>query len=230
MTGPLAESERAWDERQRALGCTPQAVLFKRFPGWLNAWLHRRHVRFVLENLPPRAERILDAGCGWGRLSRAVRDARPGAVIEGVEFCQAFAEQFERSIGYCHRVAIQQFRPERSYDAILVVTLLMYLAEAERGGVLSTLWESLSPGGRLICIEPAAELAELQARLPGRRPAADATSGVRRFRLAELTEGLRRLPGASLRSASSIRLLPGLAVSALHHCVSAQKATSRSRA
>jgi SAM-dependent methyltransferase len=230
VTGPLAESERAWDERQRALGCTPQAVLFKRFPGWLNAWLHRRHVRFVLENLPPRAERILDAGCGYGRLARAVAGARPGAVIEGVEFCQAFAEQFEREVGRCHRVPIQQFRPEPGYDAILVVTLLMYLAEAEREAVLATLWGSLNPGGRLICIEPAAELAELQARLPGRRPAADATSGVRRFRLAELSESLRRLPDASLRSASSIRLLPGLAASALHHCAAVQKATARNKA
>jgi hypothetical protein len=99
----------------------------------------------------------------------------------------------------------------------------MYLSEAEREAVLSTLWESLTPGGRLICIEPAAELAELQARLPGRRPAADATSGVRRFRLAELSGSLRRLPGAALRSASSIRLVPGLAASALHHCVSAER-------
>ena len=230
MTGPLAESERAWDERQRALGCTPQAVLFKRFPGWLNAWLHRRHVRFVLANLPPRAERILDAGCGYGRLARTVRDARPQAVIEGVEFCGAFAEQFENSIGRCHRVPIQEFRPERSYDAILIVTLLMYLSEAERPRVLSALWESLNPGGRLICIEPAAELAELQAQWLGSRPAADATSGVRRFRLAELSGSLRELPDASLRSASSIRLLPGLAASSLHHCVSADKATARSRA
>jgi trans-aconitate methyltransferase len=230
MTGPLAESERAWDERQRSLGCTPQAVLFKRFPGWLNAWLHRRHVRFLLANLPPRAERILDAGCGYGRLARAVAGARPQAAIEGVEFCQAFAEQFERAIGRCHRVPIQQFRPEHGYDAILIVTLLMYLSEAERPRVLSVLWESLDPGGRLICIEPAAELAELQARMRGRSSAADPTSGLRRFRLAELSAWLRELPGASLRSASSIRLLPGIAASSLHHCVAAEKAISRSRA
>jgi hypothetical protein len=46
----------------------------------------------------------------------------------------------------------------------------------------------------------------------------------------ELSAELRELPGASLRSQSSIRLLPGVAASALHHCVAAEKATSGSRA
>jgi SAM-dependent methyltransferase len=230
LRNPVEASERAWDERQRALGCTPQAVLFKRFPGWLNAWLHRRHVRFLLENLPTRTEHVLDAGCGYGRLAQAVRRARPQAAIEGVEFCAAFAEQFEKQVGRCYRVPIQEFRAERAYDAILIVTLLMYLSEADRSQVLARLWESLAPGGRLLCIEPAAEIAELQARLLGRRGAPDLTSGVRRFRLAELSASLTRLPGASVRNQSSIRLLPGIAPSALHHCLAVEKATSRNTA
>lgn len=230
MKDRVEASERAWDERQRALGCTPQAVLFRRFPGWLNAWLHRRHVRFLLENLPPRVERVLDAGCGYGRLALAVQRARPQAAIDGVEFCEAFAEQFEKRVGRCYRVPIQEFRAERAYDAILIVTLLMYLSEAERERVLAALWESLAPGGRLLCIEPAAEIAELEALVFRRRGPADVTSGVRRFRLAELRASLESLPGVSVQMQSSIRLLPGIAPSALHHCLAVEKATSRSTA
>ena len=86
----------------------------------------------------------------------------------------------------------------------------MYLSEADRSRVLSVLWQSLRPGGRLLCIEPAAEIVELERRLLRRRAPADATSGVRRFRRAELATILRSLPGASLRSDASIRLLPGI--------------------
>jgi SAM-dependent methyltransferase len=225
VTDLVEASARAWDERQRSLGCTPQAVLFKRFPGWLNAWLHRRHVRFLLQNLPLRAERILDVGCGYGRVSLAVKRERPHVAIEGVEFCAAFAEQFEKRFGRCYRVPIQEFHPEHRYDAILIVTLLMYLSEADRPRVLSVLWQSLAPGGRLLCIEPAAEIVELESRLLRRREPADATSGVRCFRMAELATILQSLPGASLQGDSSIRLLPGVASSSLHHCVAAEKAT-----
>ena len=230
MKDPLETSARAWDERQRSLGCTPRAVLFKGFPGWLNAWLHRRQVRFLLENLPSRAERILDVGCGYGRISLAVKRARPNVAIEGVEFCDAFAEQFEKRIGRCYRVPIQEFRPEHRYDAILIVTLLMYLSEADRSRVLAVLWQSLGPGGRLICIEPAAEIVELESRIFRRREPADVTSGVRRFRMAELATCLESLPGASLLDGSSIRLLPGIGSSSLHHCVAAERTTVRSTA
>jgi SAM-dependent methyltransferase len=230
VTDLLRASARAWDERQRSLGCTPRAVLFKGFPDWLNVWLHRRQLRFLLENLPAGAGRVLDVGCGWGRIALAVKQARPEVAIEGVEFCAAFADAFEQRVGRCHRVPIQEFRPEASYDAILIVTLLMYLPEADRSRVLASLWQSLRPGGRLLCIEPAAEIARLERALLRRRGPADATSGIRRFRSGELAAILGSLPGASLRSRASIRLLPGIGSASLHHCVATEKPISRSTA
>lgn len=230
MTDRVEQSARAWDERQRSLGSTPRAVLFKGFPGWLNRWLHRRHVGFLLSHLPPRAGRILDVGCGYGRISLAIRQARPSAVIDGVEFCAAFADAFEQRVGRCFRVPVEEFRPEPGYDAILIVTLLMYLPEAESARVLSVLWHGLAPGGRILCIEPAAEIAELESRLFRRRAPADATSGIRRFRMDELAGSLGSLPGARLAGSTSIRLIPGVSASALHHGVAVEKATSRSTA
>ena len=60
--------KKAWDEHQEILGLTKRAVLFKRFPDWLNESIHRRHVRFVLNNCPEVTKSILDVGCGYVRI------------------------------------------------------------------------------------------------------------------------------------------------------------------
>jgi len=75
----------AWEEQQSTFGCTHRAVLFKQFPNWLNAMIHRRHVRFVLRSLLPGVRTNLDAGCGYGRVAEALVRAIPGVEIKGVE-------------------------------------------------------------------------------------------------------------------------------------------------
>ena len=71
----VEELRQAWDERARDLGLTKRAVLFKRFPGWLNESVHRRHAAFALRNVPAHASRVLDVGCGFGRMSEALGHA-----------------------------------------------------------------------------------------------------------------------------------------------------------
>mgnify|MGYP000083852199 CR=1 FL=1 len=213
----------AWTKRQASLGCTQRAVLFKRFPDWLNGLIHRRQVAFVLRSLPLGVQAVLDVGCGYGRVAEAVLRARPGAEIEGIESCTAFAEHFEKHFGRCHRLPVQQFRPARAYDAILIVTVLMYLTDHERTEVLRILWDCLAPGGRLICIEPAVEMVWRARRLLRKRDWADPTSGIRYFTKQEFTEVLTTPKDAALIGRRSVSLIPGLGLTVVHHCVAVEK-------
>ena len=223
MSERTDQLKQEWDERSERLGFTQRAVLFKRFPGWLNNAIHRRHVRFVGNNVPEDATRILDVGCGYGRISGELLPGHPTAQFEGVDLCTEFAEQYERNIGPCFNGAVQDYRPDGTFQFIVIVTTLMYLASAERDEVLRRLWRSLDPGGRIVCIEPASELFMLWRRLTGRESASPTGGTVAHFRQKELQDSLATLDGARVVDAESIRVVPLITATAVHHCVAVEK-------
>jgi len=77
MSDRIQHLKDAWDDREQRLGATKRSVLFKRFPGWLNQSIHRRHRSFVLRHLPEKASRVLDVGCGYGRMSLEIKQRFP---------------------------------------------------------------------------------------------------------------------------------------------------------
>jgi hypothetical protein len=52
MSQRIQHLKTEWEDRGHRLGLTQRAVLFKRFPRWLNDFIHRQHVRFVLQHIP----------------------------------------------------------------------------------------------------------------------------------------------------------------------------------
>lgn len=143
-----------WDKRQKKLGNTARAVLFKNFPGFFNNRINRKHVQFLLESLPSHARSLLDVGCGYGRTATEIKQRHPEMEINGVELCEEFARAFEDDVGSCFNGSIGDFHTQRQYDAITIVTLLMYLDRYQQQEVLAKLWSNLRTGGRLILIEP----------------------------------------------------------------------------
>lgn len=223
MSERTDQLKQEWGERSKRLGFTQRAVLFKRFPGWLNNEIHRRHVQFVGNNVPDETTRILDVGCGYGRISLALRPRLPTVQFEGIDLCTEFAEQYERHIGHCFNGAVQDYRPESTFKLIVIVTTLMYLTAAEQDEVLRRLWGALEAGGRIVCIEPASELFILWRRLTGRESASPTGGTVEHFLKRELRDRLAALDGARVVDSESVRMLPFVPASAVHHCVAAEK-------
>jgi len=158
LEGQMEDIKRQWEQRQQLLGNTTRAVLFKNFPAAFNERLHRQHVAFLLRNTPARAASLLDAGCGYGRTALALRRQRPALQIEGIELCEEFAKAFEATVGPCFKGDIGAYQCTRHYDVITVVTLLMYLDAEQQTQALQKLWQCLRPGGRLVLIEPCANV------------------------------------------------------------------------
>lgn len=150
----MDDIKEQWAKRQRELGNTTRAVLFKNLPAGFNERLHRAHVRFLIDNLPAGAGTLLDVGCGYGRTAAAIKRHFPRMDINGVELCDEFACAFEANIGQCFRGSVAEFDTHKEYDAITIVTLLMYLDPQQQRLVLAKLWQRLRPGGRMILIEP----------------------------------------------------------------------------
>lgn len=98
MSDRIQHLKDAWDDREQRLGATKRSVLFKRFPGWLNQSIHRRHRSFVLRHLPEKASRVLDVGCGYGRMSLEIKQRFPEMQFQGIDLCAKFCEEFQRSV------------------------------------------------------------------------------------------------------------------------------------
>ncbi len=146
----------AWERRAREEGDSLRAVLFRNFPEVLNRHLHAWQVGAVLAGMPARpAPRVLDVGCGWGRLAEAVLAAHPRAELVGLDASPRFAALFRERTGQPAVVAdLRRVPPDLgSFDAVICVTALMYLAPGEVAPCVAGLASRLRPGGRLILVE-----------------------------------------------------------------------------
>jgi SAM-dependent methyltransferase len=213
--------KKEWEERGEELGSSKRAVLFKRFPRFLNEYIHKRHIKFCMRNIPEGNISILDVGCGYGRVSSEILHASTSEItFQGVELSTVFAKAYQENIGSCFNGPVQDFTSNKTFDSVVIVTLLMYLEESEQQEVLVRLWELLKPGGVLICIEPAVEFNELWRKIT-RTPDASPTGGkVGSYVLDDLVNKVNSLSGIRLKEATSISLF-GLVP--LHHCVAVEK-------
>ncbi len=223
MTERIEQLKRDWDERSERLGLTKRAVLFKRFPDWLNQSIHRQHARFIIDNTTQDNGLVLDVGCGYGRLSLELAAHFPGLGFQGVDLCTEFATEYERLLGRCYNGPIQDFRTDDRFNLILIVTTLMYLTEREHEEVLQRLWSMLKPEGRIVCIEPASELFRLWRRLTGRESASPTGGTVTHFLREQLEGKFLALAGARLVASQSVKIVSFITATAVHHCVAIEK-------
>lgn len=147
-----------WEARSNLLGSTQRAVLFKRFPAWLNGYVHRQHINFVMKNVEYTDDfRLLDLGCGYGRISMEILKQFPAMNLFGVELSEPFSQHYRSEVGPCFCGSVLDFNSIEKFNAILSVTLLMYLSEEERLLCIDKIFNMLNPGGVVVVIEPSLE-------------------------------------------------------------------------
>ncbi|HEY5999061.1 MAG TPA: class I SAM-dependent methyltransferase [bacterium] len=125
---------------------------------WWYVGLHELVVAIVGRLAAGRREplRILDAGCGTGRLMQLL--GRAGAV-EGFDVSP-------EAVDFCRRRGLERVRvadlnapalPECAYDVITVIDVLYHRGVRDEAAALGSLRAALAPGGVLIRNDPAFE-------------------------------------------------------------------------
>ena len=221
MNNRIDRMKKEWDDRSTDLGIRKKAVLFKRFPTFLNYIIHRQHLRFIMDHLPAYPNTIMDAGCGYGRLSREIKQRHPHIAFQGVDFCDEFAREYKRNIGPCFCGPIEMFTCRDRFDMIFSVTLLMYLDHQGRKATIKKLWDLLNPGGVLISIEPAKEFNQMLARITGKANANPTGGEVGYFTASECKAYFEDLERVVILNERPIGLI-GRSI-AVHHALSILK-------
>lgn len=120
-------------------------------------WWYRALHRLVLGNLREnggKSLRVLDAGCGTGRLLELLK--KDGHRVVGVDTsAEAIGFCRKKGIAEARRADLNTFRPMGTFDAVTCMDVLYHARIRSEKKILKTFWRALRPGGRLILQVPA---------------------------------------------------------------------------
>lgn len=214
----MDETRRNWEQRAYESNRDIKGVLFRGLSEQSNLHLHEWHAWIVLNVLLPRLPqqaRLLDLGCGYGRLSDVVARARPDIEIVGQDIASGYCRIFAESHGLC--VLASAMRPpfrDGCFDGILGVTCLMYAPRVSVPNTLASLNMLLRPRGVILMLDPGIEMQKAAALV--RRKRAVSPTGGSGFGMIEYQRLLVRA-GFTVAAAggnpflSSALLVPGIA-------------------
>jgi trans-aconitate methyltransferase len=101
----------------------------------------------VLELLSPRlGERILDVGCGDGKLTQRLVDV--GAIVVGVDASSAMVEAARKRGIDAHLMSADALEFQAEFDAVFSNAALHWVLQPAKA--LAGIYRALKPGGRLI--------------------------------------------------------------------------------
>ena len=134
-----------------------RGVLFKGLPNVVNEHLHNWQKEIILRFIEKKdGLKILDVGCGYGRLSIPIIEKFPDVDISGIDISENYVRLYKENTNHPAFVgSIENFPTELgTFDYIICITVLMYLGHENLGKAVFNLLLHLKPGGRLILIEP----------------------------------------------------------------------------
>jgi len=147
-----------WEKRGILYGSSCKSVLFKNMPEAANRHFHFSHLNFICDSIHHIKNncRILDVGCGYGRITMPLTQKLPEAEIIGIDISPAYVSLYKKNTGKNAFVGSIEAMPEGMgmFDLIISVTVMMYVQINQRRTMVKNLLEKLNSGGKLIMIEP----------------------------------------------------------------------------
>ena len=105
----------------------------------------------ILRLMRPRAdERILDVGCGKGRLELLLKDAEPSIDMVSSDVTNEARQYISGTFVKCSMTSMPF--PDSSFDKIFCMHVIAHFEDGERG--IREAFRVLKPGGKLLILTP----------------------------------------------------------------------------
>lgn len=123
-----------WEERSQEYGSKIEGVLPKSLPRPVNEYLHNWMLEQIKRVVEGREEaKILDLGCGYGRLSKEILDEFPKSRTFGIDVAQTYVNLYNQRLSPRGRAVKGDIRKlpfkDSSFDVVFMVATLMYLTK-----------------------------------------------------------------------------------------------------
>ncbi len=152
------EIKTAWEERSRKYKDLIEGVLPKSFPKEVNMYLDDWMAKKVMAPIKAKKSKVLEIGCGYGRLAEKILMKFPSSQVVGVDVASNYVSIFNRKLSprgkaYVASAVSLPFK-NSVFDQIYIVTVLMYVVKKkEQKKVFSEIARVLKPGGKIVIIE-----------------------------------------------------------------------------
>lgn len=155
----MNQTEQAWNKRSKNYGDQIEGVLFKSFPKSLNNYLDKWMFNQVKNLVNTRTKiKILDLGCGYGRLSQPILKLRSNISTVGVDIASEYVNLYNKNLkprgkAYQSDISKLPFK-DASFDRVFMVTTLMYKTNlSDQSQSIRELFRILKHSGQFVIIE-----------------------------------------------------------------------------
>lgn len=148
-----------WNDRSNKYGDDIKGVLWQSFPPSANKYLDKWTFKNVQSNIINSSKfKILDLGCGYGRLSAKILNKFSGPKTFGIDISKRYVNIYNQNLSPRGKARIGDIRKlpfsEKSMDVVFSVATLMYIIGSQkRKKTFKELFRVLKNDGKLIIIE-----------------------------------------------------------------------------
>lgn len=130
----------------------------KSFPRFVNNYLDRWMYGQIKLKIKNEELKILDLGCGYGRLSKKILDDFPKARTVGIDVSQTYVDLYNQDLAPRGKAVKGDIRKlsfeDSSFNVVIMVTTLMYLTDKkDQQKAMKGMFRVLKPGGSFVVIE-----------------------------------------------------------------------------
>lgn len=150
---------QAWEQRSKLFGDDQRSVMDQSFPKIVNDHIGKIHLREVLTGINALTSKVLDIGCGYGRVAEEIVKLHPNVFIYGIDIAPRFITLFNQRLKKHGKALVGDMKKlpfkDNYFDFIYVVASFMYLEnEKDQEKGMREILRVLRRGGKVLFIEP----------------------------------------------------------------------------